>query len=668
MKPLLKAFFTITLCFVTSFAFSQEEQDDKEDAKNLRSGSIIVTGKKTETGTVSVIDGSAVKETTKTDAINLISEKVPSFHNGNNRIMGFGLSASGAAAMTIRGAGLSVAGPSTGLPILINGLDAGMMVNNHQIADIFSMKNIDRIEVLLGPQPVLYGDSALAGVINIITKRRETDGFNTEIGGSYGSWNTTDDYVMHNGKISAFDYGFSYNFRYTDGARKQTINTPTRGNVEFDSRYKSHNGTFQLGYEVNKNWYTAVSGYLMNMDIHDPGGKGYGTAAATTRDNLEYFDVTRGGGTLSINNNYNKLTGSLQVYYNMGKHEAYRPGRVAPERDTYDSFDQMFGAKLKEKISFDTGTSITGGAEYRRHGGRAKNRALTGGRVYIDNEYIDEGSGFALAEQSLFNDIWIISAGGRYTHHSESGNLGSWQAGTLVNPLRGTKLHFQSARGFKSPGIMQYYNTMISNAPTMIESGKNLKTETYTSFEAGAEQNLFDIATVSVTGYRIYTDNRIYFQFGAPPLPMWFNGDKFNYNGVESSIDVKPVKQLTLTGGYSWIDIRGGNSWNDIRADGKKLLVNVPKHKAIGAVKFEIADFMIVLNGQYVKDIYQSASSKLDNFFVLNSKIAYTFLENYRVFVDFNNITDKEYVAFRNGVYDYPMPGFNWRAGASASF
>ena len=641
VKLLLKASFTITICLTALLAFSQEER--KEDTKSTHTGEILVKDKKTETGTVSIIDGSAVKETTKTDVINLIAERVASFHTGNNRVMGFGLSGSGAAAMSIRGAGLSGWGPTTGIPILINGMDAGMMVNNHPVADIFSMKNIDRIEVLHGPQPVLYGDGALAGVINIITKRRQTDGFDTEISGSYGSWNTTDNYVFHYGKISAFDYGLSYNFRYTDGAREQTI-----GGYKFDSRYLNHNGTFHAGFQVNQNWYTAISGYLMKMNIHDPGGKGY------PGNNLEYFDVTRGGGTLSIDNDYNKLSGSLQVYYNAGIHDANRP---ALNEDTYYSFDQMLGAKLKEKISFDTGTSLTGGAEYRRHGGRAKTRAGAG-TVYNENEYIDEGSGYALAEQSFFNNLWLISGGGRYTYNSQSGNYGSWQAGTLLNLLRGTKLHFQSARGFKAPDIIQYYSKMFGPINPLNETGEKLKAETYTSFETGLEQNLFDIITGSVTAYRIYTRNKFvmdgYFMGGT----HWVNADKFDYNGIEAALDLQPVNWLTLTGGYSWIDIRNN----------RQLLTYVPRHKAIGAIKLEIADFMIVLNGQYVKDIYASETQKLDNFLVLNSKIAYSFFEHYRLFVDFNNITNKEYAAYANSNLYYYMPGFNWRAGVSATF
>jgi outer membrane receptor protein involved in Fe transport len=491
-------------------------------------------------------------------------------------------------------------------------------------------------------------------LVNIITKRRTADGFNTELSGSYGSWNTTEDYIMHYGKLGAFDYGVNYDFRYTGGAREQ------RGPYEFDSKYLSHNGTLHTGYQFNKNWYAALDGYIMKMDIHDPGAVG-----APNLNNIEYFDVTRGGTSLSISNNYDKLDGSLQIYGNWGKHDANRP---ASNVDTYDSFDRIFGAKLKETLSLDSGTNLTGGAEYKNYGGRAKTKAPSppgpADGIYVDNEYIQETSLYGLAEQSLFNNLLLLSAGARWTYSDEHGNYGAWQAGAIVNPAERTKLRFHSARGFKMPDISQTYNKMFGPIHPSSETGIDLKPETYTSFEAGIEQGITDILTASLTGYRIYSKNKFIMSPYSGGGTAWYNNsDSFNYNGLEAGVDLKPVKILTLTAGYSYIDNEQKNT----------RLSYTPKHRIIGGVKLELLGFMLNVNGEYVKDIFSNTTDKFDNYFVLNAKIAYTFLENYRVFADFNNITDKEYEAYRyypsssSIGYDYPMPGFNWRAGASVS-
>lgn len=645
-----------------------EEKKEKKKKKIYTLGEILVRDKKVTPGVTSVIEGKEVKNSTKTDAINLVSEKVPSFHTGNNRVMGFGVAGSGAASMSIRGIGVSAwspqsgSGPTTGIPILINGLDAGMMINNHPVADIFSMKNIRRIEVLHGPQPVLYGGGAMGGIINIITDRREHDGYDTDVSASYGSWNTTEDYISHKGKIGSFDYGVSYNFRYSDGSREQVIN-----GTKFDSQYMSNNGTLHAGYQVNKNWYVGLDSYLMGLEINDPG------AIGETDDGLENFNILRGGSVIQVGNDYGKLEGSLQLYGNWGKHKSYLP--ASGNQQSYDSFDQMLGMKLKESLELDFGITVTGGTEYRWYGGTSENKAT--GFVYTDDKYIHEGSLYALVDQSLFKKLWTLSAGGRYTYNSEYGSYGAWQAGTIVRPSKTTKIHFQSAQGFKVPDIIQYYNKWMDGDNTIIESGTDLDPETYISIEVGVEQTLFEKLVFSVTGYRIFSNNRFTKRIVSMGVTEWYNMDEFNYNGIETSLTYKPFKMLMVSAGYSFIDTHQKG----------KILPYVPRHKLLTQIRFEGYGFMVNLSGEYVNDIYANEgekeatpmltvpSKKLDNYFVMNVKVAYTFLKHYRVFADFNNITDNNYTTYavyktppENAYLDYPMPGFNWRLGVSASF
>src|SRR5205085_2598013 len=84
--------------------------------------------------------------------------------------------------------------------------------------------NIDRIEVVRGPQSTLYGPRALAGVIQIFTKRG--DGTPAAIfaaeGGSYGTFREsahTDGEFGRLGEIGMFDYSFGASRLDTDNAR-----------------------------------------------------------------------------------------------------------------------------------------------------------------------------------------------------------------------------------------------------------------------------------------------------------------------------------------------------------------------------------------------------------------------------------------------------------------
>ena len=78
--------------------------------------------------------------------------------------------------------------------------------------------NIDRIEVVRGPQSTLYGPRALAGVIQIFTKQGEgTPGATFAAEG--GSYDTFRESVQSDGKIDKFDYSFGASRLDTDNAR-----------------------------------------------------------------------------------------------------------------------------------------------------------------------------------------------------------------------------------------------------------------------------------------------------------------------------------------------------------------------------------------------------------------------------------------------------------------
>lgn len=660
--------------FSLSLLYAQEKSSEgSEPVYNL--GEVIVTDEYKSRGQSSEIKADELEKSTSTDLINLVKEKVPSFYTSNNRLMGFGVADSGSAQMSIRGIGNSGwspqtgGGPTTGIPILINGMDTSMMINNHPVADIFSMKNIRRVEVLYGPQPVLYGSSAMGGIINVITERMSTEGYETVLSASYGSYNSTDDYVSHMGKIGNFDYAGSYNFRFTEGHRDQII-SGTNGDTKFTSKYRSHNGTVHTGYEFNKNWYLALDSYIMNQVINDPGGKG------VEAEKLEAFDITRGGAVVSLGNNFKTIKGSLQLYLNEGKHVSKLP--ADNDRKKYHSRDSMYGVKLRQDINITNTTLLTAGGEYRYYGGESEDLTKAKGakdRKYTDDEFINEMSLFALLNQRFF-EIFTASGGARYTWSSEFGSYYSWQGGLSAEPSDNTRVYASAARGFKLPDIIQYYNKWMEGDKNLNETGIDLDPETYTVYEIGVEQKLFSITEVSLTGYRVYSKNKFTKEVVGMGITNWKNADDFNYNGIETTLKLTPLDWLAFTGGYSFID----NKQNG------KSLPYVPKHRILSSASVDYMGFYAGLFGEYVREIYANEEErtvgpatvekkKLDNHFVLNAKIAYSFLERYRVFANLNNLTNNKYIGYasyatppENKFYDYPVPGFNLMAGITAYF
>ncbi len=74
--------------------------------------------------------------------------------------------------------------------------------------------NYERIEILKGPASVLFGDSAIGGVINFITKRPDRNNPGTEAMvsyGSYGSWRAAVGKGGALGESGAYRFDFSHN-------------------------------------------------------------------------------------------------------------------------------------------------------------------------------------------------------------------------------------------------------------------------------------------------------------------------------------------------------------------------------------------------------------------------------------------------------------------------
>ena len=93
----------------------------------------------------------------------------------------------GGAELTVRGIGVliggnerSAAGPS--VPIHVNGISAAVD------ASVTEFYDVERIEILRGPQGMLYGRTATAGAMNIVTRRPDFDGFGGYVDLEYGDY------------------------------------------------------------------------------------------------------------------------------------------------------------------------------------------------------------------------------------------------------------------------------------------------------------------------------------------------------------------------------------------------------------------------------------------------------------------------------------------------
>jgi vitamin B12 transporter len=122
--------------------------------------------------------------------------------------------------------------------------------------------SIDRVEVLKGTQSSLYGSGALAGTVQLFSKKGR-EGHNKDANISKGSYGTEKIDFSFDGKNDYYDYFIGYTQFTSEGE------SAMRDNAEKDG-YRSDNLTMNYGYNLNDNFrlenYLTYTDTLLNYD------------------------------------------------------------------------------------------------------------------------------------------------------------------------------------------------------------------------------------------------------------------------------------------------------------------------------------------------------------------------------------------------------------------
>ena len=154
---------------------------------------VVVTGSKVEISrklvplSVSQISKQDIESTGQMNILPALNSFVPGIFVTERNILGFGVSQTGAGSITMRGVSSS---PNTDVLVLIDGHPQYQGIFGHPLADAYVASDVEKVEIIRGPASILYGSNAMAGVINIITKKQLDEGLKVNLGASYGSYNT----------------------------------------------------------------------------------------------------------------------------------------------------------------------------------------------------------------------------------------------------------------------------------------------------------------------------------------------------------------------------------------------------------------------------------------------------------------------------------------------
>jgi iron complex outermembrane receptor protein len=584
---------------------------------------VVVSTTKTEVNrnqipfTVSVVDRETLDESTGTGVLSILSEHIPGLYVTEKGVTGYGISSGSAGTVNIHGIG-----GGNRVLMLFDGQPMWAAIFGHHIPDAYVASDAERVEVIRGPGSLLYGTNAMGGVINVITRKADEEGIHGRGRILYGSYNTQKYLGSAGYKKDKFNAYVSLNHDRTDGQRK-------------NSDFYITNGYVRLGYELTDNWNVSGDAIIADFKTVNPG-----TVQTPIFDN--WAKALRTTYSVSVNNNYNTASGSLQAFYNNGKHkinDGYRSD-TQPRTYLFRSDDYNLGFALFESFRLIEGNLFTVGLDAKQWGGHAWNANNDGSVSEIIDEKVNEFAGYAVVQQTLFDKL-TLNAGVRLENNEGYGNEWVPQGGVAYQINRQATLKASASKGFRSPNLRELYMYAPANP--------DLKPEKLNNFDVSYLQSLWnDRFNFELTFFYAKGDNAITTgMVDGKPLNM--NTDKFINKGFDLAVSYGVLPNLRLSGNYSFLD-------SDVK------ITASPKHKAFINVGWNVKKITFSPNFQYIGGLYLANNVEpTENYALLNAKVSYKLTPRINLFLNGENLTDTSYETYAG----FPMPGIVVLGGVS---
>lgn len=508
-----------------------------------------------------------------------------------------------------------------------------------EFADL-TTDNVDRIEILRGPQSTLYGADAIGGVVNIITRGGQgpPSGQVAVGGGNYG---TVRERLAWQGATGRFDWTLGGSYITTDGRFA-------------NDAYREGSGAVHLGLALPGQGRLALSGRFQS-DAKD----------IPFKDVFPDFDVNRGQvnrsglGSLRWSQPWSKRWDSdltLSDYRDrLDFSDPADPGTSEPSFQSRIDV-RRFGAEWYNRVHFGSNSSLTLGAEW---------RSELGDNVGTFDREVSTRALVAQDEVHL-SDHLVVTAGVRTDDHSAFGTKTTPRVAlSYAMNERGTRLKGSWGKGFRAPTLNELYFPAFGGCPSF--GNPNLRPETSRSFDAGIEQRVLQGRFwFEVTYFQNDFQDLIEFAL-IDPVNFCFqaqNVGRARTRGAEAHMTAVPAKGLALSLAFTHQDTRDLESGLE--------LSRFPRNRAVATLSWarlrnvEVHTRVAVQSSQFeASGLPRTAGYTVvdlgGHYDVLGRGGSTGFL---RLFASVANLLDERY----QEVQGFPALGRNFLAGAEVRF
>jgi len=615
---------------------------------------------------VTVVTGKQIQESGSTNIVEVVQRQPGFFAQGQNK---------GAydQIVDIRGYN-NGGGNGQRTLVLVDGRKTNSVAGTSTDWATIPLDNIERIEIVRGPSAALYGDGAMAGVVNIITKKGTKEMHGTA-DASGGTWSTYQVHANLGGTSGDIVYDVFANTEGTDGWRDHSL-------------YRGDDVTGRFDFPVNPSLRAFIK-----LGHHNDRREQPGTLSAPQIESLgrRASDPTRVGST-DVQEDYVDA-GLTQQLDDFGEasvflDHTYRTGNLLNRQFggvVGDDQEQVTMVQLKHviapkplwgKATFTTGVDLSyetaagesgppQGApdlsDYRRRliglyegievrpvspvtvsGGLRYDRAL----LTLDKQVAPTSFAFSVDTQRAFDEV-------------------SPYAGVTWRILEEIAAYASWGHTFKLPTRDELIGPLVT-AP-------GLEAERALDYEAGLRLRSGTWGSAGVTYYRMNVRNELFFDSSTFTE---INFDRVAHEGIEAEARISPCECLELFGTWTFTKVTIERGLTPSQ-EGKTYPVT-PRYAGTGGVVARYEGAVLTLSGRYAGRRYlindfDNVGSQLPAYLVFNARLAYTW-RSLMAFVSVDNLTDRKYNdsgGFGGGPgFDRfsPAPDRSWLVGGEVRF
>jgi vitamin B12 transporter len=651
-----KKFFIVAAVIIGSQLQAQQE----EDSTGRSLDEVVITANKfpnktSLTGKVlTVITRQQLERSGGKDISQMLNEQAGIYINGANSNPGKDKS------IYLRGA------DADHTLITIDGVplyDASGIGGNFDIRNL-AIDNIERIEILKGSQSTLYGSDAIAGVINIITRKPE----NKAVGGygtvSYGSNETFKANAGISGKKGMIDYNLAYTFFDTKGINEAISNNPA---ADKDG-CRQNNIQAGIGIQVNEN--IRIQPYVRYNKLNGSLDQGAFT------DELDYT-YTQKSLQAGIRNEFKIGSAKLNVVYNYNNIRRQYIDDSVKSRNGFDIYSRgnYKGGEhfidMYAHIPVSNKIKLTAGADYRSSNSDQEYLSISSFGPYSSKyakDSLKQNQVGLYAAVNINTDFGFnIEAGDRLNIHSEYGSNDVFNINPSFIINKRIKLFANLSTGYRTPSLYQLFSEYGNEA---------LKPESAFTAEGGIQ---YFSADKKITGRAVLFNRNvkdgIFFYYNPSTFQsQYINQDKQKDHGVELEGSFTVAKNTLLKVFYTYVtgkittkqNNKDTTYFNLLRRPKNSFGLNLGSQLTTRLyISTKLQGYSERKDAYFDSQTFQTVYVTLKSYLLWDVYADYSFVKSrLKVFADLRNITGSKYTE----VSGFNTLGFNAYGGVRFNF